>query len=129
MVGNNKGVRYWREWLKEAGWRRLVQAHEDGHPDQMVGTGNWTIRVRGRWQGRAQESETRALLEKVMRGETKWTREPLRSWMSRRGGDWKERAEECLIRAERAQGSGKEGEIQETGEELSQIIPSVVLRR
>ena len=32
VVGNNKGVRYWREWLKEAEWRRLVQAHEDGHP-------------------------------------------------------------------------------------------------
>ena len=23
-AGNNNEVRYWREWLKEAGWRRLV---------------------------------------------------------------------------------------------------------
>ena len=93
-----------------------------GLPDSMVGTGKWTIRVMGRWQGhtRAQESETRALLEKVARRAAKWTREPLRNWMSRRE-DWRERAEECLIRAERAWGSGKEGEAQETGEALAKV--------
>ena len=96
-AGNDRGVRYWREWLKEAGWRRLVQAHEDGHPDPMVGTDNWTIRIRARWRGRAPERETRELLGKVMKEAAKWTRDPLRSWASRRGGDWREGGEERLI--------------------------------
>ena len=100
-----------------------MRAHEDGHPDPMVGTGNWTIRMRTRWhwQGRAPERETRELLGKVMRAAGKWTREPMRSWVTRRGGDWREGAEECLIRAERAWESDEEDVIRETGEALAKV--------
>ena len=70
---------------------------------------------------RASERETRELLNKVMWAAAKWTREPLRSWAARRGGDWREGTEECLIRAERAWESGREAEIRETGEALVKL--------
>ena len=98
-----------------------MRAHEDGHPDSMVGTGNWTIRMRTRWQGRAPERETRELLGKVMRAAGKWTREPMRSWVTRQGKGWREGAEGCLIRAERAWESGEEDVIRETGEALAKV--------
>ena len=56
-----------------------------------------------------------------MREAAKWTRDPLWSWASRRGGDWREGGEERLIQAERAWESGKEGEIQRTGEVLAKV--------
>ena len=51
-VGHRQCVRHWRGWLKQAGWRRLVEDHEHGEHSPVVGTGNWTIAKRaGRIEG------------------------------------------------------------------------------
>ena len=94
VEGNNKGVRCSVAEMVEGGWVETAGAGARGRTPLEMGTGNWTMPVRERWQERAQESDTRTLLEKVMRGATRWTREPLQSWMSRRGGGWRLRFRE-----------------------------------